>query len=180
MLVMAFDIATSTGVAFGRVGEVPRTTTINLGRVNQDAKKFAKVGSMVSVLLTKYKPDLVVFEAPIGGPKTSHFLVGAAAVFTGRVEEMGFRCEQVHSSTARKHFMGRALQVKDFPGKNVDQRKKALKQVIIDRCYLLGWKVQTDDEADACAIWDYACATYGRAQSIPAGGLFTKQNSTGV
>ena len=172
MLVMAFDIATSTGVALGRPGSVPRTTTINLGvRCDADAK-IMKLVSAASVLIRKYKPDLVVYEAPVGGQIKNTFLVELAACFRIQVKQMGLRCELVASSTARKHFVGRSLTLKDFPGRSKAAQQAALKQVIIDRCYLLGWYVKTDDAADACAIWDYACATYARAQVAPAGGLF--------
>ena len=172
MLVMAFDIATSTGVALGRPGSAPRTTTVNLGGGKSEAMKFAKAIAMTRELVGKYRPDLVVYEAPVAGPKTSHFLVGAAACVLGQVCDLGVRCEQVHMAAVRKHFVGRNLRIADFPGKSPTAAKKAMKQVVIDRCYLLGWQVRTDDEADAVACWDYACATYARAQVAPAGGLF--------
>ena len=40
MKVLAFDIATSTGVAWGVAGETPRATTVDLGKGLSDAKRF--------------------------------------------------------------------------------------------------------------------------------------------
>lgn len=171
--IMAFDIATHTGVAFGTVGETPRSTTIDLGQGKSQALRFAKAIRTTKHLITRYKPDLIVYEAPIGGKYTSHFLVGLAACVTGQAAiECRKAPEKLDIGTVRKHFLGRNVTTRDFPGLNKKQAKAAIKQAVIGRCTMLGWKVDSDDAADACACWDYACATYCNAQSAPLGGLF--------
>ena len=171
--IMAFDIATHTGVAFGIVGETPRSTTIDLGQGKSQALRFAKAIKTTKHLITRYKPDLVVYEAPIGGKFSSQFLVGLAACVTGQAS---IECKKppvkLNIGAVRKHFLGRNVTTRDFPGMSKANAKKAIKQVVIGRCTLLGWKVDSDDAADACALWDYACAHYAKAQAAPLGGLF--------
>lgn len=172
MIVMAFDISGRTGVAYGRAGGSPRATSLNLGQGLSEQKRFAKMISSTRFLLRKYKPDIVVYEAPVGGPKTSHFLVGVTACFVGTAAEEGFDPISVPINSVRKHFLGKHLTSRDFPGANKAGARRAIKRQVIARCQLLGWSVRDDDEADACAIWDYGCAVHGRAQSRPAGRLF--------
>ena len=169
---MAFDIAGRTGIAYGRAGETPRATAIDLGKHLSEGKRFSRMIRATNELLSKYRPDLVVYEAPIGGPRTSHFLVGIAACFTGEATRLGFEPKEINLASVRKHFLGKHLTTKSFPGKSKGQVRSEIKRSVVARCYALGWTVRDDDEADACALWDYASATYGRAQAAPVGGLF--------
>lgn len=172
MKVMAFDIATRCGVAFGTAGGTPRATAVDLGKGFSDAERFAKVIGATRRLLERFEPDLVAFEEAVGGPKTSHFLVGIAACFQGQAAAMGYRPRPVPIATVRKHFLGKHLTAQHFPGLSKGRARLAIKRQVVARCTALGWEVKDDDEADACAIWDYACATWGRAQARPVGGLF--------
>jgi hypothetical protein len=191
MKVIAFDIATKTGVAFGVAGGIPRATTIDFDKRLTDAQRFAKMLQATRVLLAKFQPDIVAFEAPIGGPRTSHFLVGIAACFQGEATRLGYSPVKISIATVRKHFLGATVTSKHFApsiplqsrGKTLtaeqirERAKKAArdatKSAVVARCFALGWEVRNDDEADACAIWDYASATLGRAQAAPLGKLFT-------
>ena len=168
MIVMAFDIATHTGVALGRAGETPRAISVDFGKRNQ-AVVFSKVIRLTCNLLTKYKPDILVYESPVGGPKTSHFLVGIAACFAGEASRLGYKPEKLDISSVRKHFLGRNLTRRDFPHLAPGRARTEIKRAVIARCHQLGWRVEDDDQADACALWDYAAATIARTQGAPAG-----------
>ncbi|MBT9385497.1 hypothetical protein KM176_16605 [Pseudooceanicola sp. CBS1P-1] len=176
---MAFDIATSTGVAFGLAGKTPRATTIDLGkRGKSEAARFAKAMQVTRHLLEKYEPDHVFYEAAIGGPKASAFLIGLAACVTGTVADMGIPVREARIQSVRKHFLGKHLVAKDFPGLDARAARDAIKQRVIGRCNQLGWRPRSDDEADALAIWDFGCATLRAAQSVPTGGLFGAEHFT--
>ncbi len=58
---------------------------------------------------------------------------------------------QVNVDDHRRHFLGRAR----FKGGS-DEAKRSC----VARCHQLGWKVPDNNAADACAIWDYACAVW--------------------
>lgn len=169
---MALDIAGSTGVAFGVAGETPRAISVDLGKRHSEAVRFSKMIGLTKTLVEKHRPDLIVYEAPVGGPKTSHTLVGIAACFVGEATRLGFTPEKVAIASVRKHFLGKHLTTAHFPGMSKGQARNEVKRALVARCNQLGWKVDDDDQADACAIWDYACSTKARAQAKPLGGLF--------
>jgi hypothetical protein len=84
---------------------------------------------------------------------------------------MGIPHRRYQVQSIRKHFLGKALTSKDYPGLTKDEARSEIKKVVMNRCRALGWAVDTDDEADACALLDYAMAMEG-AQTMPSGGLF--------
>lgn len=168
---MAFDIATQTGVAFGPAGGTPRAISVDLGKGRPEGAKFSRMRALSDKLLSVHRPDLVVYEAAIGGSSSSQFLVGLVAILRASAWDHSVKCEPVYLATVRKHFIGKALTKKDFPGLNDGAAKKEIKRVVMNRCRALGWAVEDDNAADACAAWDFASATMGGAQARP-GGLF--------
>lgn len=179
MIVMAFDIAGRTGIAYGRAGETPRATAVDLGKGRGDAAQFARMIRATNELLTKYRPDIVVYEGPVGGPRTSHFLVGLAACFVGEAARLGHKPIDLNLGSVRKHFLGKHITTRSMPGASKGAVRQEIKRAVIARCHALGWPVRDDDEADACALWDYASATIGRAQAKPLGGLFNERSGIG-
>ncbi|MDE4303594.1 hypothetical protein PXK30_09745 [Phaeobacter gallaeciensis] len=187
MRILALDIATQTGIAVGDSGSQPRAWSISLGeapdrgRLSKDAKaaldgrRFSNALKMTQGLIEHHSPDLIVVEAAIGGAKASHYLIGLVACVRGCAANRGVTCKPANLSTVRKHFLGRAISVNDFPYlKSKDAKKKAIKREVLKRCELLKWDVDGDDDAaDACAIWDWACAEFARGyQAQPGGDLF--------
>lgn len=172
MKILAFDIATSTGVAYGSAGGTPRSTTVRLRDAASGPDRFAKMIEATRKLVGDLRPDLVVYEAPIGGATADPMPAMLAACCAGQARSMGVRVEGCSLASIRKHFLGKNLTSRDFPGLTKPQARTAIKRAVIGRCLSLGWDVETDDEADACALWDYACATFARAQTVPPG-LFT-------
>ena len=171
MKIVALDIATRTGIAVGEAGGRPVWSEVDLGKV-PNGRRFSNVLRLTHELIAQHKPDLIVVEAAIGGPKASAYLIGLVACVEGCAFNRSVAFEKAHLGTIRKHFLGKSLSVKSFPGLKAPDAKRAIKAQVIGRCHVLGWKVDTDNQADACALWDYAGATYGRAQSAPGGELF--------
>ncbi len=172
MRVLTFDIATSTGVAWGTAGETPLATTHDLGKGLSDAKRFAKVIEIAGDHIETYQPDLVAYEAPVAGKHANHLLIGLVGCVAGVAASYGHDPVKIDIGSYRKHFLGKHYIKRDFPTLKDAAARKAIKQLVIDRCELLGWSPDNDDEADAMALWDYAAAKARGHQSVPAGGLF--------
>lgn len=172
MIILSLDIATRTGVALGRAGQKPRAISIDLGKGLSYGVRFANAIRYTDSLIRKHKPDLVVFEAAVGGDKRHPLLTGLAAAVQGQATVMQARVEPVAIASVRKHFLGRHLTSKDYPHLGQDEARQAIKCEVMRRCQILGMPVRDDDEADAVAIFDYASFTYGRAQPAPPGELF--------
>ncbi len=168
--ILAFDIASTTGVAFGAAGDKPKAWAVTLGAGDE---RYAKAIRMCGAYVDRFAPDLVVIEAPVGGRDANALLIGLACCVKGEAIRRGLRVEEYFPATVRKHFMGKALTARDFPGKNHGAAKKAIKGAVMARCIALGWEVQSHDAADAAALWDYACSLHSRAhQMTSVGGLF--------
>jgi hypothetical protein len=168
-VILALDLATTTGVALGAPGAAPTAWSVNLGS-GDHARRYGRLLALTTKLLHENDCDVLAYEAPIGGPKASAYLIGLAAIVQAAAAARGnitlVKCDL---GSVRKSFLGRALRKADFPGMSDAAAKAAMKGVVMHRCKILGWKVSDHDAADACACWDYA-----RAQtSASAGGLFS-------
>lgn len=157
MKILALDIATTTGVAVGSAGEAPVAWSKGLGKA-PDERRFSNALRLTSSLLAEHEPDLLAVEAPVGGPKTSHYLVGLLACVRGCACNRGVPIMMCSIGSVRKHFLGKSLSTRDFPSLKPAAAKRAIKEQVMARCKLLGWDVADADAADACAVWDYAMA----------------------
>lgn len=171
MRVVALDVATVCGICVRLPGEKPVAWSIDLGSGKSEDARFSAALVLTHGLLAEHKPDLVAIEAPVGGPKASSLLIGLVACIRGCCFNRRVPVQTYPINSIRRHFMGRALALKDYPGVSAHQAKRLMKQDVMRRCRMLGWEVPDDNAADACALADFACATLG-AQTTPAGGLF--------
>ncbi len=188
MLILALDLATTTGWCRGTTDTTPKS-----GAVGMRPKGAAALD--VPCVLTNFLwdvnqfaiPDLIVYEAPLTiaalksfarpqneeSARMPYYLESALAVWCndprlGRVVTL----KEVSSQTYRKHFLGFAS-VKD-ESMNKDQRRFELKRLMLNRAKLMGYigkdryPTRNDasdplyDVADACGLWDYAAATWGK------------------
>ncbi len=170
-LVAGLDVATRTGVCLMRPGQKPRAWSVDLGAGKSEDERFSSVLRLTHNLIEQFHPDLIAIEAAVGGPKASAYLIGLVACIRGCAANRGVPVQSYPINSIRRHFLGKALAVRDFPGLKQAAAKKAIKQAVMDRCRLLGWDVPDADAADSAALADFACACLG-AQTIPAGGLF--------
>lgn len=172
MRVLAFDTAIKTGVCIGDAGATPRAWSVDLGKVEWDLR-FARTLRMVERYVNEYSPDVVAVEGPAAGGYQNPDLIILTGLVRAQAARMGKRPVVYMANSVRKHFLGKALKAKDFPGKSHGAAKSAIKAQVIARCQLLGWQIEDADAADAAALWDYACSLESRSHQVSTvGGLF--------
>lgn len=171
MLILGLDLATNTGFCLGAAGGKPqRSGTARLKRPDDDVGTSGRnLGCLIRDLCAFGRPDLIVVEAPMHAAaksekgngffsvETAWLLVGAVYGFAG---PQGIPVREANVQTVRKHFTGRARH-----GCRDDA-----KRAVITRCHQLGLMPRArknDNEADAIAVWDWACATFARSASVP-------------
>jgi len=154
--ILALDIATHFGWAYGIPGETPRG----------GAKRFAVAGASNGLIgrgclnwfveFLKVSPvDALYFEAPFDPRQmgdrttfaTARVLIGLPFLIETLAEAKSiFRVRECMVGDVRKHFTGRNARGDDG---------KASVQL---QCRALGWSFSNDNEADAKAVWSYACS----------------------
>ena len=175
MILLAFDVASTTGVCVGQAGGKPRAWAVNLGRGGSETDRLAKALRMVAAYIVQFKPDVVAVEAPVGGKDANALLIGLAACVKGEAARHGCKVVEYFPATVRKQFLGKALTSRDFPGKSKAASKAAIKGAVVARCHMLGWTVESGDAGDAAALWDYSCAMESRAHQVTSlPGLFAR------
>lgn len=165
MKVLAFDTAILTGVAFGCAGGTPHAFTVDLGKAEWDVR-FARALRMVERYVSDFRPDIVAVEGPAAGGYQNLDLIGLTVCVRAQARRMGCQTRVYMANSVRKHFLGKALKAKDFPGKTHAAAKAAIKGQVIQRCRALGWKIDEPDAADAAALWDYACALESQSHQM--------------
>ena len=157
---LALDVATVTGFAFGEIGQVPKADSIRFGSKNAtDDECWGAATRWLVDFLKVFTPDVVALEAPImsssaaGGtnPHTQMRLLGLQAVLRNVVAlRLPRPAKLVHVQSARKLFIGHG----NLRG---EEAKKRVKQ----RCIELGWLTPegaTYDKADALCVFAKAAA----------------------
>jgi hypothetical protein len=170
--VLALDLATVTGWAYGAPGTIPQC-----GHV-----RFSKPGASRAQTYRAYRrwldetwgvrdeiPDLIVYESPqIGmhmGGKTNVDTLKLLSGLAEHLEEWALNKTELREasvSQVRSHFLGR-----NFPA-------KIGKPMTLERCRELGWNPETTDESDACALWDYQCCWLNPQLAVRTTPLFSK------
>jgi hypothetical protein len=164
-LLLSLDIASSTGICEGRVGEPPRFETLRFGRDGDDHEEvFCRALRWIAGRLTDDpRPDAVFVEAPVNpgafvgeydpvvrkvrmrtNPDTTIRLMGLWAIVAAAVKVRGVRYERVDVRTARAEFLG------DGGLKRDEAKRRAF-----EMCKLLGWSPANRDEGDAGCVHYY-------------------------
>jgi crossover junction endodeoxyribonuclease RuvC len=154
--VLALDLATTTGWAFGCPGSIPLCGHI----------RFSKPGTPRAQTFRAYRqwlddawggrdqlPDLIVYESPAVGMQmqgktnveTLRLLGGLPAILEEWCVNKVDLCEATVAQV-RAHFVGSNM------------RAKIARPLTLERCQVMGWPVTTQDEADAAALWSFECA----------------------
>jgi hypothetical protein len=157
---LALDVATTTGYAWGNIGEQPRAEAIRFAPEGSSADVvWAKALQWLHDWLKVDRPDIVALEAPImssapaGGsnPHTQLMLSGLQAVLRTVIQiNLSRPAKLIHVQSARKFFIGRG----NMPG---EQAKREVKR----RCIDLGWlpiEAKGFDRSDALCVWAKAAA----------------------
>lgn len=177
--ILAIDLATKTGWCRGAVGETPEFGSMNFGwsktKVREASSSddvFASAIDWMSELLDPL-PDILILESMLPPEamknKTSRQvrdrLAGLHGIIRGVARRKGVgEITEAAVGDVRAHFIN---------ARNL--KRDNAKQTTIDRCQSLGWDVANDNEADACALWSYACALIDPVTALSVVPLFNKR-----
>jgi Holliday junction resolvasome RuvABC endonuclease subunit len=162
MRLMAIDPATVLGFAIGPVGAIPRSGAVRLRKPSQD-RDVAAFNCLCFLRDTWVldKPDLVCVEhflSPVAQKSADAIIlqIEVYGVIVAMCMACGIPYRSVQPATWRKHFCGQAnAGERDATKEMVIKRAKALKYIPAD--------CSDNNRADACGIFDYGAATFGRA-----------------
>jgi hypothetical protein len=172
--ILALDLATTTGWAFGKPGGEPIFGHIRFSKPGTPRAKTLRVFrdwmDQWWSKGTEYRPSLIVYESPVvssffkGKTKqdTTRLLVGLAE----HLEEWAHEKVELREATAsqvRCHFIGQNV------------KAKIAKPQVLDRCRDLGWMCENTDESDACALWNYQCSLIDPMEGIKTSPLFRRR-----
>jgi Holliday junction resolvasome RuvABC endonuclease subunit len=165
VIILALDLATATGFAFGGDGACPVSGTVILKKPPEPQDvAFGNMQAWLTEKLESVRPVLIVKEAhlPLQGfrdrfnsQKSVEMALGLNGVVRGIAHRFGVPVEDIHPATVRKHFLGVG---------RVGNREET-KAAVVKRCHMLKLMPATcfsHDRADALAIFSWAAATYGR------------------
>ncbi len=167
MKIVALDLSTQTGVAVGCPGSSPTFFSETFGESgDHQAARFSQCLDFINRLIRKQSPNLVVIEEPIAtgvtGKKHRVFLAaGLRACVFGVCRMRGVRVAEYPVGEVRKHFIGVG-----------NLRRDEAKRQVFAECLSRGWQCANDNESDAGAVWDLACAKEG--YPVSPGGLFSR------
>lgn len=171
-MIIALDIAANTGVAVGWINEKPRCWSVDVGRKRSLDDRLGSLFDLTDRLIQEHAPVQIVAEDKLGGKKVNATLIQmcGAVRACAAVHRVPFSFH--HVASVRRHFIGKNLTKRDFPGLSEKDARKAIKDTVIARCAVLGWGDLDEDASDAAALLDYALAKHRAHQSVPVGGLF--------
>lgn len=170
--ILALDVATRTGWAFGRPGELPLSGSVRLAPPGSSNGTIGRgLLRWMTDFLTVNQVDALYYEVPIDprhmGAKTTfataRILLGLPFLVETIAEARGlFYLREARVQDVRKHFVGEA-------------RPKDRKGAVMARCRQLGWKPQDDNAGDALALWSFACAIEAPGAAIATAPLFAPE-----
>lgn len=148
MKILALDLATKTGWAFGDSdGDI---THIYSGVQDFSPKRGESKGMRllhfdrwIYQMLAEYDPKVVIYETPHHqGGHATEVLLGLVGILQKAACEAKIEYASVHSSTLKKFATGSGR-----------ASKEQMKMRAIQR---FGRQIEDDNEADALHIWDWA------------------------
>jgi len=159
-LILALDIATKTGWAIGRPSmQIPSSGSIRFGQFHSEQQDiFGQAIKWFSNFLRDMPvvPDILIVEAMLPPDamrgQTSRAvrdrLAGLHGTMLGVAQLRGV-AEFASASVGdvRAHFIG----------DRTCKREQAKREVIL-QCNAQGWNADDHNQADACALWSYACS----------------------
>lgn len=149
--VLSIDFSKSTGVAFGRRGEVPLLTTEKFGQWDKATIDEISRGVLqwIPGALALYKPDLVVIEAALPpskgrGMNDARIALGGDFLIKGQCSLAGVRCFEIHNKTWKAFILGNG----NLPSADAKRRSMLIAAEF-------GLTPRNDNESDAFCIWLY-------------------------
>lgn len=168
--VFALDLGVRSGFAFGAPGERPRVGTVTLKRNGEPRSvAFSNMIHFLNAEWTRCRPALVAKERWWGlgasgdrgnSEAVVYMHVGLHSIVEGMALRFGIPWQEAADSTIRKHFIGIGRKgSRDETKDAVKARCRLLKLMPVDPA---DPNFDDDNLADACAVHDWACATFCR------------------
>jgi hypothetical protein len=171
--ILALDLASTTGWAYGRPGTSPAYGSIRFAAVGASHEAiFAAAAKWMSDMCDARAPDIVCWEAPLAtvfkrgatNAATTALLYGLPAVIGAAAYLSGiYNLVKADTRDVRLHFIG-----------SNPKRAKA-KSMVIKQCRAMGWDPQDDNEADGLATWHYTCSLIEPALALQPTPLFQRR-----
>jgi hypothetical protein len=175
--VLALDLASTSGWAYGEPGATPEHGSIRFASKGASHEAiFAKAAGWMVGMIDAYHPELIVWEAPLPtsfsrgstNTDTTSLLFGLPAV----VGAAAYCCKvfdvrKAETRAVRQHFIGQ------------NPKRAKAKPMVMRQCRAMGWEVADDNEADALAVWHYMCALIEPKLAIAPTPLFVRGFSRG-
>jgi len=162
MIIAALDLATKTGVAVGPLGGQPELWTLDLkskGEAKFHATRLMQIQGLAHRLISEQGAQFIAIEKPFVAShnnwETTLLTIGLTANVLSWAERKGIPVDIISAQTVAKHFTG--------SGKMKRDEKKA---AILAECRARGWEPHDDNQADAAALWDLACARLACAHAV--------------
>lgn len=152
--IMALDLATTTGIAVGSVGEKPRFSTMRFAKEGDEHEDvFERALRWFAEYVQVDKPDAIYVEAPLNlgaamgqtNANTVLRLNGLWAVIAAAAKVKRIKYRRARVQEIRKNFLGSG----NLKGDEAKKRAFAM-------CGLLGWEPKNKDEGDSGALWHWA------------------------
>ena len=149
MTILALDVASSTGWAFGGMNDAPQHGVFSIPPTGDDLGRFGVTFmAWLSTKCRELRPREIVFEAPILPSKTAlvttRKLHGLALLVECVAHLEAVPVTEIGNSEWRKHFLGAYYP----PTPTRDELKRA----VIAACRGMGWNPRGDDDADALGL----------------------------
>ena len=148
--ILALDIATVTGWAYGKPNAEPTFGNMRFGKEGGSrAYAYRQFRLWLDLFCSAHKTELIVFESPLAALLHGTTNISTLKLLTGfceHLEEWAYdriELREANITAIRHHF------IQDNP------KSKIAKALTVEACRERGWLVDTSDEADACALWDY-------------------------
>lgn len=147
--ILALDVASSSGWAFGSIGDTPQHGVFTLPPSGDDlGRALHTFATWLSAKVRELQPREIVFEAPILPAQTNIKTLKKLYCLAGMVEFIaaieGVPCSEITAGEWRKAFLG--------PYYPKSSTRDELKRAVIAACRQMGWEPRQDDDADAMGI----------------------------
>ena len=174
-LILALDLATTTGHARGSVGSIPSAGSIRFGDTKANNNQvFAAAHTWLTQFLNAQPiADVLILEALLPPDAMRNHtsrqvrdrLAGLHGLARGIACNAGIReIGDVSVGAVRSHFIGDRGLYRD-----------AAKRETLYKCKALGWPANDFDAADACAVWSYAAALIDPKHALEVSPLFRRR-----
>lgn len=155
MKVLALDVSPAcVGWAVDETDARPRTGAWRGANSFTPGRAGALFSEWLSNMIRTYKPEMIAVEAAAIASssegfymnrETAKLLIGMAFLAETIAASYRLQYREAAVNSCRKTFCGSG---------------RAQKKDVRERCRLLGWDTETDDAADACAVWYHVKAKH--------------------